>query len=341
MPSSERDLGQADDITLAYIGSSRGSEKFLMNRSDTKTFLFPMAPPTDLRGMVLLGLATLRAVKVLVSYRPRVTFATGGYVSVPAALASWLLRIPLVLFLPDVVPGKAVRWLVPLARRVAVSTEDSLPWLPRGRVVVTGYPTRASFSEASRGKARDMFGVPPNTHLVCVFGGSLGSQSINDALVPLLPELLSRCFVLHVAGERRIEEVRKAVTELPEALSKKYLLHPYLDGDDMAAALAAADLAVCRSGASVLGELPATATPAILIPLHIPGVHQQQNAEYLSKRGAAIILDNSDLYPQLGPTLKTLLADPARLQAMTAACRLLAKPGAAADIAGLIAREAL
>jgi UDP-N-acetylglucosamine--N-acetylmuramyl-(pentapeptide) pyrophosphoryl-undecaprenol N-acetylglucosamine transferase len=104
----------------------------------------------------------------------------------------------------------------------------------------------------------------------------------------------------------------------------------------MAGALAAADLAVCRSGASTLGELPAVGLPAILIPLPEAAVHQRENARVLADAGAAVILDESDIGRRLGPTIEGLLGDRQRLTEMAQAARALDRPDAADAIARLI-----
>jgi UDP-N-acetylglucosamine--N-acetylmuramyl-(pentapeptide) pyrophosphoryl-undecaprenol N-acetylglucosamine transferase len=331
-----------DEPPLLYIGNARGMERSVMNKmgESIQAHFFPMAPPSTARGLLLLALASLRCFVVLLRRRPQVTFGTGGYVCVPAALASWLLRVPLVLFLPDVVPGKAVAWLVPLARRIAVSTEAGAQRLPAGKAVVTGYPVRDAFRGVTRGTARKRFGLPGEVIVLGVFGGSQGTRTINEVVARLLPSLLSRCHVLHVCGRERVEEARAAAAALPDELRERYHLYPYLEGEDMAAAMAASDLAVCRSGASVLGELPAAGTPAVLVPFPVPAVHQRENAQYLAAHGAAVIVDDANLSTRLGPTVQELLADAERLREMAAACRSLARPDAAAAIADLIARTA-
>jgi UDP-N-acetylglucosamine--N-acetylmuramyl-(pentapeptide) pyrophosphoryl-undecaprenol N-acetylglucosamine transferase len=294
-----------------------------------------MYPPGSVRGILSLAAATARSLLVLLRSRPRVSFATGGYVSVPAAVASWLLRIPLVVYLPDVVPGKAVSWLVPLADRIAVTAVDSLPYLPRNKTVVTGYPVREAFLEASRESGRKHFDIPENATVLCVFGGSLGARSLNEALAASLDTVLLRAYVIHVCGEQRLEEASAAAASLPPDLRSRYLLFPYLHDTEMAAALSASNLAVARSGASVLGELPATGTPAVLVPLPDPAVHQRENAEYLSRNGAAVILPNQDL-DQLPALLDALLGDPTRLARMADAARALSRRDAAAAIARVI-----
>jgi UDP-N-acetylglucosamine--N-acetylmuramyl-(pentapeptide) pyrophosphoryl-undecaprenol N-acetylglucosamine transferase len=311
-------------------------ERSLVPPTGIRYFLVPMAPPTSPRGVVLLATATLRSLLVLLRVRPRVTVATGGYASTPAALASWLLRIPVVLFLPDVFPGKAVSWLAPLARKIAVTSEVTQKHFPPGKAVVTGYPLRESFVQPSRERGRHRFGLPNDATVLCVFGGSQGARHINQAVARHLPELLLRYHVLHICGEQRLPEAEAATETLSAEARARYGLFPYLHDEDMADALAASDLAVCRAGASVLGELPAAATPAILVPLPQVTVHQRENAEYLAERGAAVILDDGKVDHELGPLMGRLLADRGGLASMASAASRLARPHATEAIIDLI-----
>lgn len=307
-----------------------------MPRTGIPCFFLPMAAPNSIQAVFLLVLATIRTVILMLCRRPQVTFATGGYVSTPVAFASWLLRIPVVLFLPDIVPGKAVAWLAPLARRIAVSTDGAIPFLPASKVTVTGYPVRDLFREVSRTTARERFDLPANERVLCVFGGSLGARSINRAMAICLPAVLRDSFVLHISGEARLAEAQAAAAKLPVELLARYQLFPYLHDQAMADALAAADLVLCRSGASTLGELPAIGVPAILVPLPDAAVQQDENARYLASRGAAVVLDDADLARHLGPTLDELLHDPERLDRMAQSCCMLDHPQAAAAIAAVI-----
>jgi UDP-N-acetylglucosamine--N-acetylmuramyl-(pentapeptide) pyrophosphoryl-undecaprenol N-acetylglucosamine transferase len=173
-----------------------------------------------------------------------------------------------------------------------------------------------------------------------VFGGSLGARAINEALAGLLPDLLKRYYVLHVCGQDRFREAQAHAEALPHDLRAQYRLHAYLEEDAMADAMAASDLALARSGASILGELPATGTPAILVPLPIPGVHQRENAEYLADNGAAVVLQNDRLQSDLGDVLEVLLRDGERLEGMAEACRALFRPEAADRIADVVMEAA-
>jgi UDP-N-acetylglucosamine--N-acetylmuramyl-(pentapeptide) pyrophosphoryl-undecaprenol N-acetylglucosamine transferase len=319
-----------------YIGNSRGMERILVPRTGIPCFFFPMAAPRSARGVLLLVLAAVRSMAVMLRSRPTVTVATGGYVSAPVALASWLARIPIVLFLPDVVPGKAVGWLAPMARRIAVTTPASIPYLPAGKAAVTGYPVRQCFYNASGERGRRRLGIPADAKVLCVFGGSQGARSINEAVAASLPELLDRFWVIHICGEQRHAEALEAAAYVPSPLRSRYLLFPYLHDENMADALAASDLALCRSGASTLGELPMVGTPAILAPLPEPNVHQRENADCLAGAGAAVVVDDGELKARLSFLVNELLLDPKRLRAMSNACHDLARLDAARAIATLV-----
>jgi UDP-N-acetylglucosamine--N-acetylmuramyl-(pentapeptide) pyrophosphoryl-undecaprenol N-acetylglucosamine transferase len=295
-----------------------------------------MAPPLTARGLFLTPLATARSAAILRRTHPKVVFGTGGYVTVAPAIAASLLRVPLILFSGDIYAGKAIRQLAPLAREIAVPAPEGGEGLPSHKVVVTGYPVRPWFASASRERGRAAYSIPGDETVLLVFGGSLGARRINQAVAACLEPLLEKTHVIHVAGAGRIEEARTASAGLPEELRGRYHLVAYLHDQDMADALAAADLAVCRSGASVLGELPATATPAVLVPLPAANVHQRENAEYLKAHGAGIVLEDAALETQLGPLLSEVLSDSARLKSMSEASAELATPDAAELLARMV-----
>lgn len=269
--------------------------------------------------------------------RPDALLVTGGYVSVPAALGAWLRRVPLFIYLPDLRPGKAVRFLAPLARRIAVSAPEAAQALPRSKVTLTGYPVRPEIRRAERSRARAGLGVGPADPLILVFGGSQGSRRINEALAGAAAELLPLARILHLSGAGDAVTMRAAAARLPAELQARYHLHAYLDSQDMAEALAAADLVVCRAGAATLGELPALGLPAVLVPLPIAGGHQEPNARYLADAGAACILsdDRCDA-AGLSALLRGLLAAPERLADMGRAARALDRPEAPRAIWSMI-----
>lgn len=178
--------------------------------------------------------------------------------------------------------------------------------------------------------------------LVLVYGGSLGARSINRAVAPLLPTLLAKAHVLHVCGrEGDVVELLTHKQQLPTDLQSRYHLYPYLaaDGDiTMPEAFVAADVAICRSGASTLGELPAAQLPAVLVPY--PYVHQDENADYLVRHGAAIKVHDHHLNDDLWPAIAHLITDKAARFTMQSAMAKLARPHAADDMAQLLQRIA-
>jgi UDP-N-acetylglucosamine--N-acetylmuramyl-(pentapeptide) pyrophosphoryl-undecaprenol N-acetylglucosamine transferase len=231
--------------------------------------------------------------------RPVAILGTGGYVCVPLFVAARQMGVPSLVYLPDIVPGLAVKLLARLATGVACSFEPSLHYLPQGKTVVTGYPVRPELFTTDRAACRAAFGVVDALPVVVVYGGSRGARSINRAIEALLPDLLALTHVIHVCGREGDETwLRAAAERLPGDVRGRYHLFPYLHGGardqetklqsnipSMVQAFGAADLAIARSGASTLAELPAAKLPAVLVPY--PYVHQDENADYLVARGAA------------------------------------------------------
>ncbi len=299
------------------------------------------APWTLARNLAVLARGTNEAGRLMADFRPQAALVTGGYVTVPVGIAAWRRRVPLLTYLPDVVPGLAVRFLARLSHRVAATTPDSACYLPRDKVVVTGYPVRPALWAADRQQARAAFGFSPGEKVLLVTGGSRGARSINQAVAEVLPALLERASVVHLCGREGDEAwLRQRTASLPPALRARYHLYDYLH--EMPAALAAADVILCRAGASTMGELPAVGLPALLVPY--PYVHQEENADYLVRHGAAIKVPDEHLRTDDGrpdgsallQALQTLLDDPARLNQMAEAARRLARPNAALAMSELL-----
>ncbi len=321
-------------------------EKDLVRRSEKQVSFVEIpaagirgrAPWTVLRNLLVLVRGVRAAGRLLDEFAPDVALATGGYVSIPVGLAAWRKGVPFLLYLPDVVPGLAVRFLARLASRVATTTPASARYIPRGKMVVTGYPVRPAFWQADRRTARRRLGLPEQGPVLLVAGGSRGARSINRAVGAGLADLLPRAVLVHLCGNEEDEGwLRQRAAELSPDLRARYHLYRYLH--EMPLAVAAADLAICRAGASVLGELPAAGLPAILVPY--PYVHQDENADYLVRHGAAVKVADARLRDAQGQpdprvlleAVRRILDDPARYAQMARAARRLACPQAAQAIA--------
>jgi UDP-N-acetylglucosamine--N-acetylmuramyl-(pentapeptide) pyrophosphoryl-undecaprenol N-acetylglucosamine transferase len=162
-------------------------------------------------------------------------------------------------------------------------------------------------------------------------GGSRGARSINRALGSVLEQVLDMTQVVHLSGELDWSWVRERRDALPRRFQERYYAVPYLH--EMGHALASADLAVSRAGASTLGEMPFFGLPAILVPYPHAWRYQRVNAEWLTKRGAAVTLRDERLEQQLLPTLRRLLTDGEQLARMEDRARALSRPDAAALLA--------
>ena len=274
------------------------------------------------RAVVRAAGAVRAAGEVLARHDADAVLGGGGYVAGPVGLAALRRGIPLVLTEADSHLGLTNRLLAPRARRVCLAFP--LPGRDGERYLVTGRPVPPTVGD--RAAARAEFGIPPEATCVLVFGGSLGARSINLAAVEAFADAGFQ--VLHIPGTRDFAELR--------APGPLYHLREYVS--PFGAALAAADLAVARAGGSVF-ELAQYGLPAILIPYpHASADHQTTNARWMADAGAATILPDAELSPQrLRAEVDALLGDPARLAAMAAASRRLARP----DAAQAVAREVL
>lgn len=295
-----------------------------------------VGPVRAARNGLRLLQGTIAAWRQLGRERPAALITTGGYVSAPVAVAAWLRRIPILLYLPDIEPGQAVKFVARLAARIGVTVEASRQYLPARKVVVTGYPLGERVTRWTRAAGRAALGLPPEAPVLLVFGGSRGARSLNQAVTGNLSALLALAEIVHVSGELDWPAVEAARAALPAAQQTRYHAYPYLH-EEMGAALAAADLVLSRAGASVLGEFPYFGLPAILVPYPHAWRYQKVNADWLAARGAAVVVEDAALATQLLPTVRELFGAPARREQMAAAARALARPDAARALAqGLV-----
>jgi UDP-N-acetylglucosamine--N-acetylmuramyl-(pentapeptide) pyrophosphoryl-undecaprenol N-acetylglucosamine transferase len=267
-------------------------------------------------------------------FKPEVLFFTGGFVATPMAVAG--RGASSLLYVPDIEPGLALKFLARFASRIAVTAEDSRKYFSRSsKITVTGYPVRADLNAWTPESARAHLHLNSQAPVLLVFGGSKGARSINQAMRAQLPQLLGVAQVIHITGQLDWKEVETDQAQLPQELKDRYHAFPYLH-EDMGAALACADLSISRAGASSLGELPLFGIPAILVPYPYAWRYQKVNADYLVRQNAAVILEDSALIGQLFATVQELLSQPTRLQSMARAMRAQAHPQAASQIAGLL-----
>jgi UDP-N-acetylglucosamine--N-acetylmuramyl-(pentapeptide) pyrophosphoryl-undecaprenol N-acetylglucosamine transferase len=331
------------NLQTLWVGGEGGMEEELVNRAGIH---FRSVPAAGVHGVGLRSLPgnitkLARGVKasrrVLREFKPDVLFFTGGFVAAPMAVAG--RNIPTVLYVPDIEPGLALKFLSRFADVVTVTASDSKKYFSRPeRIVLTGYPLRSDLSNWSREKATLHFGLNPQMPTLLVTGGSKGARSINMAVLKHLNNLLEVAQVIHISGSLDWPVVEKAAQGLPSQLKSRYHAMPY--SHEMGAALGAADLVLSRAGASSLGEYPFFGLPAVLVPYPYAWRYQKVNADYLVEKNAAIILQDELLEEKLLAVAKDLLLDPNKLGAMRIATKRLSHPKAADAIASQLVKLA-
>ena len=229
------------------------------------------------------------------SLYPDVVFAKGGYASFPTLLAARMLSIPVIVHESDTVPGRTTMWAGKFAMRVALSYGEAAKSYPEGKVALTGQPIRDALLPPEN-FVRTY--VKKERPVVMIFGGSQGSQTINNAILGLLPELLKTYDVVHQTGKNNIEEVKKITSELLQN-------HPHKDNYfadgfiDVSLFYPKVDLVITRAGSSMF-EMVVWQLPMIVIPIpESVSRDQRSNAYAMASHGFAIVLEENNLGPNI------------------------------------------
>jgi len=233
---------------------------------------------------------------LLARLRPKAVIGMGGYISFPVVVMGWWKGIPTVIHEQNYIPGLANRLLVRMASKVAISFLESRHYFPERKTAVTGNPVRRELFVAPPHDVFRHFNLTPDRFTVLVFGGSQGASIINTTLVRAFPRLAAikdRAQFLHITGKRDCSEMEKQFA----AAGIMARVLPYLH--EIGDAYAAADLIICRSGATTVAELKILNKPCILIPFaRATANHQEYNAGVLVKDGIAAMIVESDLTPE-------------------------------------------
>ena len=329
----------------AWIGSRRPAERELVEAAGVPFHAIPAGKLRrylswrNVTDLVLVAAGCVRSLVLLATLRPAVLFAKGSYVSVPPVIAARLLGVPVITHESDATPALATRINATMARNVLVAFEATRALLPprlHSRVCAAGNPLRSGLERGDPARARARFAVPDGVPLLLVTGGSSGARAVNKLVWGALPAIARHWFVVHQTGPAWSPPAGAA---LPGAVAAHYRAVPFVS-DGFADLLAAADVVVSRAGANTLGELAATGTPAVLIPLPRTQSRGEQlaNAELFSGRGAAVTLPEEHASAaDLVDTLAVLRGDPARRAGMAGAMAALADRGAARRIAAIVA----
>ena len=336
-----------DADVIKFVGSRRGQERTLLSSRAEETVLLPgrgikrslrpLALWNNVTALVRLVFSVLIALRLVLRWRPSVVVSVGGYAAFPMVLASVLTRRRLIFIELDATAGLVHRVFERYATVFCFGIRPShLP--ANGRV--TGVPLRPSImgverSFEQRSEAAARLGVDPQRHIVIVMTGSLGSATVNNAVVGLAGLWSERTDVaiVHVTGRRDFESVSQ---RHPETTALEYVVLPFADA--MNDLWSVADVALCRAGATTVAELTYLGIPSILVPLpNAPGDHQTKNAQSVVDAGGALMLPDSACSANtLAAAVDDLLREPTSRDQMGAAARTLGRRDAADVLATIV-----
>jgi UDP-N-acetylglucosamine--N-acetylmuramyl-(pentapeptide) pyrophosphoryl-undecaprenol N-acetylglucosamine transferase len=277
--------------------------------------------------------SVVSAIRLIVKEKPDVVVGTGGFVSGPLLFAAELMRKKTLIQEQNAFPGMTTRFLAYGATELHLSFDESRRYFRKSRgVFVTGNPAR-SFRLVDAALARRSFGLRPEVPTLLVFGGSRGARSINNAVKSWLRDAPPDFNIIWQTGSLDFRSVREEFEPSAGLWIGEYI-------NDMSSAYSAADLVLCRAGASTLAELTNLGKPSVLVPYpYATGNHQYHNARALVDVGAAELIADSDVGDGSARLKVTgLIGDPGRLTAMSGSCKSKGRPEAAAELAGRIAR---
>ncbi|MBY0492664.1 MAG: undecaprenyldiphospho-muramoylpentapeptide beta-N-acetylglucosaminyltransferase [Cyanobacteria bacterium] len=343
-----RELQRRDPAThVSFVGTAQGIEARVVPREQFPLDLIRVAGLKGkgrierLKGFLLLPIAAIDAWRVVSRQHPDVVVGVGGFASGPVLAIAALRGYPTMLLEQNALPGITNRILARVVRAAAVNFEAAMAYFPRTGFVA-GNPVRPEFFPAQNEEQHDRFARPFDSvdsasggnvaqGRVLVFGGSQGAHAINVAMVEAAAGLAAagiRLAITQQTGERDLDLVRDAYQRAGlQARVEAFIFE--IDRE-----MKAADVVICRAGATTLAELAASATPAILVPLPTStDDHQRKNADVFAKSGAGLVIEERDLKAALPDLLRSVISDPERRRRMSMAARSLARPDAVQRIA--------
>ena len=331
------------DAEIAFVASAQPRDKavdlvpragYPLHTVHIRGLIRPYWKPGNLRLPFLMIKSRREAAALIREFKPDLIVGTGGYACWPLCSMGKKMGIPTALHESNAIPGKAVEQLRNRVDLIMVNFEDTLRRLDEGGkhspAVRVGNPMMAGFAAVSREEARRALGLAPDELYVLSFGGSLGAEYVNDAVVGLAAELTAdpRVRLLHATGTRDYDRIRADWDKTPAGDCERMVLTDYIY--DMPVRMAAADLVISRAGAMSISELALMGKAVVFIPSpYVTDNHQYKNAMALVEKGAAVCVEEKTLAEgSLIPTVKGLLEDAAARTDMGVRIRDFACPDA-------------
>ncbi|HYF03134.1 MAG TPA: undecaprenyldiphospho-muramoylpentapeptide beta-N-acetylglucosaminyltransferase [Patescibacteria group bacterium] len=325
--------------TAEFFGSQGKIETRVVPELGYKIHILPIKGVSNLKSIqgaiffAKLFASFFECRDVIADFKPDVILCTGAYLSYPVGLAARFQKAPLVLMESNVFPGKAIRALAGIAKKIIVSFEGSREYFSKNeqdKIEVLGNPVRSGIrATPDKTEARGFFGLKPDVPTVLAVGGSLGAKSINEALEKIVKKPGSPF--------KNIQLIWQTGSTFQSSgdFGENIWVNQFIK--DMPHAYAAADLVIARAGATTLAELSAIGKPSILVPYPFAANnHQEHNARYMEEKGASRMILDKDMQLQLENEVLELLENESELLRMSVAARSLGKPEAATQAAEVI-----
>lgn len=270
---------------------------------------------------------------------PDVIISKGGYGSIPPTIAARILQVPIFLHESDVVPGLANKTIGKFAIEIFTSFLKTESFTPE-KMIFVGNPIRKELLNIPEDhEIEKTLGFKKTKPIVLILGGSQGSQRINELVLTVAPNLLSKYEVIHQCGIKNFESTKKETDFLiPEELKANYHLYSFMSEEEIRTAFYASDLIVSRAGSTTIFEISAIGKPSILIPLPESAQdHQVKNAYAYSEKGAGVVIEEENLTPNLfSKKIETLINNEAESRNMSIRAKEFSKPRSAKIIAEYI-----
>jgi len=267
---------------------------------------------------------------------PDVVISKGGYASFPGTLAAKLLRIPVIVHESDSYPGRSNVWAAKFAQHVAISWPEAIEYLPKEKTILTGQPIRKEILHGDPNGAFEFFNLDPKIPTILVLGGSQGAEIINNIIVDIIPELLSKYQVIHQVGPNNIKDVLSRSKLLMENNPNivRYIPVPFLNNLGTRMAAGCSSLVISRAGSAIF-EIASWGIPSIIIPItNSNGDHQRKNAFNYARSGACEVIEESNLSAHLLVSeIDKLFASKQKMTQMKDNALAFANPNAAEKIA--------
>ncbi len=329
-----------DNVEFMLISTKSDflNEVFEETRVPYKVIMGPKSHNLNIIEFFQFPIGFVQSIVHVFNFMPDVIFIKGGYVSIPVAIIGWLFMIPIVIHESDAVPRSMDKFMSRFAKKIAISFHqtEEIYKSPR-KVIFTGNPVLDLITKGSKEEGMKNFVLNSDKPIILIMSGTAGAELINNLVLEILSKLLEKYQVIHQCGIEHYDRIRSVVEKMNIHNLNNYHLFPFFK-KRAADAYAVCDLVISRAGANTVSEIMAVGKPAILIPLSSAASDEQtKNAFYYSESGAAVLVGEKNLKPNLllniiGEVFKSSL----KALEMQRAARKLAHPQAAEKIAEII-----